>query len=160
MPFFTALPRLLPFVPVPEVELLEGSELEPDADEFAEPEVPDVPPVSPSSVDSDRSRVMGAAVPSLQPPARRPAHADDVPSGLAVALSVTRLAPEGLALFIADSSAGPTVGTLFSALSTEDRPRDPFCGLVLSVAETEFCGTGTWTPPACTKPASAVAVEL
>jgi hypothetical protein len=77
---------------------------------------------------------MGAAVPSLQPPVRKPAHADDVPSGLAVALSVTRLAPEGSALFIADPSAGPMAGTLFSAFSTVDRPRDPFRGPELSVA--------------------------
>lgn len=135
----------------------EGSEIgssfdeEPDEppeelDELEE-DVPgiDVGRVTPSNderSDNPRLTVMGTGRPSIvHAPARNPAHAVDVPSEFAVAVTVTRSAPLGADAFSPASSAAPSVGTLLSWLSKALSPRDSLCGLLLSVAVTTLLGT-------------------
>lgn len=127
-----------------EEELAE--ELDEPPDELDE-DVPgiDVGRVTPSSderSDSPRLTVMGTGRPSVvHAPARNPAHAVDVPSEFAVAVTVTRSAPLGADAFSPASSAAPSVGTLLSWLSKALSPRDSLCGLLLSVAVTTLLGT-------------------
>lgn len=110
-----------------------------EADEFPAP----APPAGrPGRSASDRLSVIGCGLPEAQSPARKPAHADDMPSDWAVAVSVTRLAPVGKALRRADPN-----GLLGSALSRALSPRDALCGLDPSVAVTVLPGTGTGLPP-------------
>lgn len=127
---------------------------------------PEVPPVgtpgrfSPGRSARDRLSVSGCAFPvGVQSPAsRKPAHAADLPSADAVAVSVSRSAPFGRVAFMLDTSE--LAGLPASALSRALAPRLAACGPVLFVAVTELSGTGTLLPAIVTEPAVAVAVEL